>query len=148
MTLAIASIYCWVIFLQMVFLTIDQGIPSAIIITDISHIEIERVQKRALSIMNPSHTYEANLAQFGLATLHKRRQELCDNQFERISTTSHKLSYLLPPNHCPNHHLRKCHEYHHPQIHTDRFKHSFIPAMCAGKEVFKNLIYFNISSRF
>ena len=133
MTLAIASIYCWVIFLQMVFLTIDQGIPSAIIITDISHIEIERVQKRALSIMNPSHTYEANLAQFGLATLHKRRQELCNNQFERILTTSHKLSYLLPPNHCPNRHLRKCHEYDLPQIHTDRFKHSFIPAMCAKK---------------
>ena len=80
--------------------------------------EIERVQKRALSIMNPSHTYEANLAQFGLATLHKRRQELYDNQFERISTTSHKLSYLLPPNHCPNRHLRKCHEYDLPQIHT------------------------------
>ena len=85
--------------------------------------EIERVQKRALSIMNPSHTYEANLAQFGLAILHKRRQELCDNHFERISTTSHKLSYLLPPSHCPNCHLRKCHEYDLPQIHTDRFKH-------------------------
>ena len=95
--------------------------------------EIERVQKRALSIINPSHTYEANLAQFGLATLHKRLQELCDNQFERISTTSHKLSYLLPPNHCPNRHLRKCHEYDLPQIHTDRFKHSFIPAICAKK---------------
>ena len=95
--------------------------------------EIERVQKRALSIMNPSHTYEDNLAQFSLATLHKRRQELCDNQFERISATSHKLSYLLPPNHCPNRHLRKCHEYDLPQIHTDRFKHSFIPAMCAKK---------------
>lgn len=68
--------------------------------------EIERVQKRALSIMYPNHTYEANLAQFGLATLHKIRQELCDTQFERISTTSHKLSYLLPPTHCPNRHLR------------------------------------------
>ena len=33
MTLTIASIYCWVIFLQMAFLTIDQGTPSAIIIT-------------------------------------------------------------------------------------------------------------------
>ena len=59
--------------------------------------EIGRVQKRTLSIMNPNHTYEANLAQFGLATLHKRRQDLCDNQFERISTNSHELSYLLPP---------------------------------------------------
>ena len=36
--------------------------------------------------MNPNHTYEANLAQFGLATLEKRRQDLCNNQFERIST--------------------------------------------------------------
>ena len=95
--------------------------------------EIERVQNRALSIMNPGYTYEVNLAQFGLATLDKRLQELCDNQFERISTTSHKLSYLLPPNHCPNRHLRKRHEYDLSQIHTDRFKHSFIPAMCAKK---------------
>ena len=92
-----------------------------------------RVQKRALSIMNPSHTYEANLAQFGLTTLYKRRQELCNNQFETISTTLHKLSYLLPPNHCPNRHLRKCHEYDLPHIHTDRFKDSFIPATCAKK---------------
>ena len=38
MTQAIASIYCWVIFLPMVFLTIGEGIPSAIIITYISHI--------------------------------------------------------------------------------------------------------------
>ena len=74
--------------------------------------EVERVQKRALSIMNPSYTYEANLAQFGLATIHK-------------------LSYLLPPNNCPNRHLRKCHEYDLPQIHMDRFKHFFTPAMCA-----------------
>ena len=95
--------------------------------------EIERVQKRALSIMHPSYTYEANLPQFGLATLHKRRQELCDNQFKRISTTWHKLSYLRPPNHCSNRHLRKGHEYDLPQINTDRFKHSFIPAMCAKK---------------
>ena len=50
--------------------------------------EIERVQNRALSVMNPTHTYDANLAQFGLATLKDGgRQELCDNQFETISTT-------------------------------------------------------------
>jgi hypothetical protein len=95
--------------------------------------DIERVQKRALSIIDPSKTYDANMGQFGLTTLHNRRQELCDNQFERISVPSHKLFSLLPPRLGPNLNLRKYHEYDLPRIHTDRFRHSFIPAMCAKK---------------
>jgi hypothetical protein len=95
--------------------------------------DIERVQKRALSIIDPSQTYDANMGQFGLTTLHNRRQELCYNQFERISVPSHKLFSLLPPRHGPNLNLRKYHENDLPRIHTDRFRHSFIPAMCAKK---------------
>ena len=95
--------------------------------------DIERVQKRALSIIDPSQTYDANMGQFGLTTLYNRRQKLCDNQFETISVPSHKLFSLLPPKHCPNVNLRRYHEYDLPQIHTDRFKHAFIPAMCAKK---------------
>ncbi len=95
--------------------------------------DIERVQKRALSIIDTSQTYDANMGQFGLTTLYSRRQKLCDNQFETISCSipSHKLFSPLPPKHRLN--LRKYHEYDLPQIHTDRFKHSFIPAMCAKK---------------
>ena len=93
----------------------------------------ERVQKRALSIIDPSQTYDANMGQFGLTTLYSRRQKLCDNQFETISVPSHKLFSLLPPKHRPNVNLRRYHVYDLPQIHTDRFKHSFIPAMCAKK---------------
>ena len=95
--------------------------------------DIERVQKRALSIIDPSQTYDANMGQFGLTTLYSRRQKLCDNQFETISVPSHKLFSLLPPKHRPNVNLRRYHVYDLPQIHTDRFKHSFIPAMCAKK---------------
>ncbi len=87
----------------------------------------------ALSIIDPSQTYDVNMGQFGLTTLYSRRQKLCDNQFETISVPSHKLFSLLPPKHRPNVNLRRYHEYDLPQIHTDRFKHSFIPAMCAKK---------------
>ena len=93
--------------------------------------DIERVQKRALSIINPRKTYEDNMDQFSLTTLFHRRQKLCDNQFKKISAPSHKLYNLLPPKHCNNLALRQYHEYDLPLIHTDRFKHSFIPAMCA-----------------
>ena len=86
--------------------------------------------------MNPSYSYEANLAQFGLAALHNRRQELCDNQFERISTTLHKLSSLLLPSHCPNRHLRKCHEHDLPQIHTTDIN---TPSFQQCLQSFKNL---------
>ena len=64
-------------------------------------------------------------------TLYSRRQKLCDNH--TIAMPSHKFFSLLPPKHHPNLNVRKYHEYDFPQIHTDRFKHSFIPAMCANK---------------
>ena len=87
--------------------------------------DIERVQKRALSIINPRKTYEDNMDQFSLTTLFHRCQKPCDNQFKKISAN------LLPPKHCNNLALRQYHEYDLPLIHTDRFKYSFIPAMCA-----------------
>ena len=101
--------------------------------------DIERVQKRALSIIEPSQTYDANMGQFGLTTLYSRRQKLCDNQFETISVPSHKLFSLLPPKHRPNLNLCKYHEYDFPQIHTDIFKHSSLVVFKAFKALLRVL---------
>ena len=59
--------------------------------------EIERVQKRALSIINPYASYEENLSFFNLSTLRERRSSLCEKLLNSIMfDTSHKLFQFLP----------------------------------------------------
>ena len=89
--------------------------------------DIERVQKRALSIISPGQRYEATLNRFSLTTLKSRRLELCKKLFNTISSPSHELSSLLPPSHQTEYNLRQCRLYNLPRICTERFKRSFIP---------------------
>ena len=93
--------------------------------------DIERVQKRVLSIVSPYLSYKDNLAKFCLTTLKERRNELCANLFNSISTCpDHKLSHLLPPRNQAQYKLRHSRAYAIPRAHTQRFKRSFMPAMC------------------
>ena len=39
--------------------------------------DLERIQKRALNVISPGHSYCDNLARFGLKTLRSRRETLC-----------------------------------------------------------------------
>ena len=57
--------------------------------------DIERVQKRALSIIMPNNSYEASLVNFNLTTLQARREQQCFKLFDSISG-DHKLSGLVP----------------------------------------------------
>ena len=92
--------------------------------------DIERVQKRALSIIMPNNSYEASLVNFNLTTLQARREQQCFKLFVSISG-DHKLSGLVPlPKNC-NYNLRNKIKYLMPRFHTDRFRQSFIPAMCS-----------------
>lgn len=92
--------------------------------------DIERVQKRALSIIMPNNSYEASLVNFNLTTLQARREQQCFKLFDSISG-DHKLSGLVPlPKNC-NYNLRNKIKYLMPRFHTDRFRQSFIPAMCS-----------------
>ena len=95
--------------------------------------DIERVQKRALSIISQGYLrYEATI-NLSFTTLKSRRLELCKMLFNTISSPSHKLSSLLPPSHQSEYNLRQCHLYNLLRICTERFKRSFIPSM--GKYV-------------
>ena len=47
--------------------------------------DIERVQKRALSIIMPINSYEASLVNFNLTTLQARREQQCFKLFDSIS---------------------------------------------------------------
>ena len=93
--------------------------------------EYKRERYRSLTQVKLTMLICANI--FGLTIPYSRRQRLCDNQFETVSVPWHKLFSLLPPKHRPNLNLRRYYEHDLPQIHTDRFKNSFIPAMCAKK---------------
>ena len=63
--------------------------------------DIERVQKRALSIICPYASYSECLVRFDLVTLHARRVALCGKLFESITSCPDpnlSLSYLLREN--------------------------------------------------
>ena len=93
--------------------------------------DIERVQKRALSIICPYASYSECLVRFDLVTLHARRVALCSKLFESItSCPDHKLVPVLPPKREHRHNLRQSRAYAMPRTHTNRFKNTFFPSMC------------------
>ena len=65
--------------------------------------DIERVQKRALSIVLPELSYSQCLYSHGLETWRSRRSDQYTKLYNVISSFDHELSFLLPPkheNHC------------------------------------------------
>ena len=97
--------------------------------------DLERVQKRALSIIAPDKSYKHCLDSFGLRTLRDRRNEQCVKLFNSISSDQHKLACLLPPKHYGHYNIRHERVFDLPRFYTNRFKQSFIPAMCRRANV-------------
>ena len=93
--------------------------------------EIERVQRRALSIISPELSYHDSLDRHGLASLYDRRMKLCTDLFLSVSNPSHKLYNLLPDRLFSAYNTRHRRVFNMPRFRTDRFKFSFIPVMCA-----------------
>ena len=94
--------------------------------------DLERVQKRVLSIVSPGETYQRNLEIFQLTTLHQRRlnQIICDQ--------SHKLFHLLPQRHQSKYNLRRKKTFDIPRINTKRYLvNTFIPSMCCRQNKYK-----------
>ena len=92
--------------------------------------DIERVQKRAISIICPCLPYRDCLARFVLSTLHDRQQELCSKIFNSISSSLNSLHSLLPPKHEAKHNTRRKRIYNLSHMCRDSYKCSFIPVMC------------------
>ena len=93
--------------------------------------DLERVQKRALSIISPEQSYNQCLVSIGLSTLGDRRDAHCTKLFNDISSDQHKLASLLPPKHRGHYNTRHKRVYDLPRFYTNRFRQSFIPAMCS-----------------
>ena len=95
--------------------------------------DIERIQKRALSIISPAMSYRECLDSLGLPTLYDRRNGLCRQLFDSITINpGHKLYHLLPPRKQSSYNLRRQKLYNLPRSHTERFRHSFVYAMSQG----------------
>ena len=93
--------------------------------------DMERVQKRALSIISPGLSCLDNLSLFNLNSLKDRRIEQCNNFFEPIvSNTEHRLHHLLAPKNQITYNLRNKHQFVNPVMRSKRFSQTYLPAMC------------------
>ena len=96
--------------------------------------DVERIQKRVISIISPDMSYQDNLDNLGLPTLYDRREELCKKLFDSIvSDSSHKLHHLLPPRNNSKYNLRNKRVHNLPRANTERFRRTFINTMLTHK---------------
>ena len=92
--------------------------------------DLDRVKKRALSIISPGVFYMDNLTTHNITTLKDRRQKLCKRLFQTVvSDTHHKLYHLLPPQNTSVYNLRKQRRFDCPTTRTNRFSNTYILSM-------------------
>ena len=58
--------------------------------------ELERIQKHALNVTSPGHSYRDDLARFGLKTLQSRRKSLCLIKLFQSILSDERFSNLIP----------------------------------------------------
>ena len=94
--------------------------------------KIEHVQKRALRVLYPGLHYIDALQIAQIPRLDTRRHDLCTKTFEKIAKPNNRLNHLLPPTRVAAHGrtLRNKDCLSLPKCRTNRYKNSFIPAMC------------------
>ena len=97
----------------------------------ITSVKTLRVQKRALSIIAPDIPYQLCLDSFELESLSVRREKLCCKLFNEICDEQSNLHSLLPPRHHSPYNLRRQRTFSLPGFKTERFRKTFIPAMCS-----------------
>ena len=111
--------------------------------------DIERIQKRALSIISCTCHVISGMSNdsLGLPMLYDRRNGLCRQLFDSITINpGHKLYHLLPPRKQTSYNLRCQKLYNLPRSHTERtfqmlFCLCYVPGLCL------KLLKFQIRSR-
>ena len=89
--------------------------------------ELERVQKRALSIINPNRNYDEALEEAEIPSINTYIKETCRTFFHSIvNTKDHRLNGLLPNIKETNYNLRQPSHFAIPKWKTNRFKNTFI----------------------
>ncbi len=91
--------------------------------------EIERIQSRALKIINPSLSYNESLLDLNVPTLYSRRELLCTRFFRRkVLSQNSPLFELVEPAEHPSYNLRASNKLAPINCRTNRFKNSYIPS--------------------
>ena len=94
--------------------------------------ELIRLEKRAISIINPGMDYSATGEILNIKPIEEHHNFLCKNLFDNVTKDpNHKLYDLLPQKHNWHHDLRNGHEFDIPRFNTNRTKNSFIFAMAS-----------------
>ena len=97
-------------------------------------VELERLQKRALSCIFPRVHYSDALQLAGLESIWAHQEKLTEHLFK--SNDSHsKITSLLPPSVSISHELRRQSRFATPLVKTNRFANSFI--VKSARETFK-----------
>ena len=95
-------------------------------------VELERVQKRALSCIFPRVHYSDALQLAGLESIRAHQEKLTEHLFKSIVNDSRSL---LPPSVSISHELRRQRRFATPLVKTNRFANSFI--VKSAREAFR-----------
>ena len=93
--------------------------------------ELERIQKRAMSIICPGVSYHEPLVIMNFKELATHHDETCESLFHPIENdNNHRLYKLLPAPHESTYSLRPARPFNMQRFKTDRFKNRFIILSC------------------
>ena len=93
--------------------------------------ELKRVQKRALSIICPSLSYDEALNEAGIPTIISYCEDVCDKAFNAaLGNKDNKLNKLLTETNKAPYLLRNHRHFPIPKWKTDRFKNTFFLSSC------------------
>ena len=93
--------------------------------------ELERIQKRAMSIICPGENYHEALVIMNFKELATHHDEICESLFHTIvNDNNHRLYKLLPAPHESTYSLRRARPFNMQRFKTDRFKNRFIIFSC------------------
>ena len=94
-------------------------------------LEIERVQKRAFSIISPNIAYSQALQEANIPTIIAYSELVCDKVFYSIVNDSeNKLFKLLPASNNVPYDLRENRHFIIPEWKTNRYRNTFIMSNC------------------
>ena len=89
--------------------------------------ELERIQKRAMSIICPGVSYHEALVIMNFKELATHHDEICESLFHTIvNDNNHRFYKLLPAPHESTYSLRRARPFNMPRLKTDSFNNSFI----------------------
>ena len=91
------------------------------------HNDLERIQKRAMTIIFPDLTYAQSLDSAKMKSLYDRREAQCEKMFRAILNENHKLHSLLPKSRALTYTLRNVGKLPQIRTRTQRYFNSFVP---------------------